>query len=258
MINEKFILDHVTMVDVGLIINKDNSFQRTVNIKIDDVDYSEWDYQYQLFIRNLPSKEVMEIFVYKLIETYGLNTIGIDDHYINKSGKIIEVKNLEFELGNSKIIKIVTPGLTEEFIQRLGENILKTRKTNLLNQHKNDTIDHIIIYPSNIMSEVMYYKEIKNEKKKNVLSFFNYKNNKPGDAFIGIENLIDDVVLGFLKEYSEKVESYIKKDDRLIITFAGDKSIELHDAEYINSRKEFFEPLQDILIDKNINKKNRR
>lgn len=254
MIDEKFILDHVKMVDVGLKLNNDNSFQRTVNIKLDDVNYSEWDHQYQSYIRNLPTKEVMEIFIYKLIETYGLNTIGIDDHYMNKSGKIIEVKNLELELGNSKKIKIITPNLNEEFIQRLGENIIKDRKNNLLNQHKNDTIDHIIIYPSNIMSEVMYHKEIKSENKKNVLSFFNYKNNKPGDGFIGIENLIDEIVLGFIKEYSENVESYIKKDDQLIITFAGEKSVEIHDTEYINSRKEFFEPLQDILIDKKINK----
>ena len=255
MVNEKFILDHVTMVDVGLKIDNDNTFRRTVDIKLDKVvNYSEWDYQYQLFIKNLPAKEVMEIFIYKLIETYGLNTIGIDEHYINKAGKIIEVKNLEFELGNFKKIKIITPSLTEDFIQRLGENISKNRKTNLLNQHKNDIIDHIIIYPSNIISEVMYYDEIKSEKKKNLFSFFNYKNNEPGSEFMEIEGLIDDVVSGFLRNNSKNIERYIKRDNVFILMFAGDKTIEIRDMEYVNSRKNLFEPLQDILIDKNINK----
>ena len=228
------------------------SFAFTTKRESNDLWYKLFD----KFFENVDSDKIIYEFIITILRINKIKSIDfiIDDTETRE--KSLQKEELTIYMEGNREIKFAIPHLKTFSSSSIFEFLKVKKDFDFIFEYLNNEIDNIIMFPSNISSEIQHFNEIKNQK--NILSIFNYYGENDMAKSIKIDDSVDSIIHDFIATNIKNIESYYKNDKKIVITFDNNKSINIYDVEYINKHKEDFDNIIDKLIDKKINENKRK
>jgi len=218
----------------------------------------DWDMKYQEYIRNLSVGYIDETIITKFIDINEISTITIDNKTININNSRLKLKDLKIYCNKNKFLNLSFPRLDIGYLPGICHIINVNRRSTILEKYNNNLVDNIIVFPSNNISEIKYYENLKEEDSSNVLACFNYKAKDNDETFLIVSDLITKIIKDFYKNNQYLLDRVCSDSKKIVIAFTNNKSITIYDKEYINQNNDFLNKVYDDLIDiktKNVKRK---